>query len=207
MNIPPSTTENKAGNLQPDANPQPEFHMQSKHPEAFPKQIDEIWSNTEETPFITDIDVGGDDSQQVEGGLHTTVGGFYRRVIGIEPFVWVRNCSNEEIVAVVSDYRPRHIFTGVVLNASPISAGIGINFGTYTTQSMSKRIPPKGNSPNGPTRSFSVPWKQSYAFVSVFLGEKKEFVMIENDRVPLGGLAVFDGSQLEFFDHEGNAWK
>lgn len=139
--------------------------------------------------------------------MHTTVGGLYRRVKGIEPFVWVRNCSNEEIVAVVSDYRPRHIFTGVNLNASPISAGIGITFGTYTTQSMSKQIPPKGDSPNGPTRAFSVPWKQGYAFVSVFLGAKKEIVVIENDRVPLGGLAVFDGSQLEFFDHEGKPWK
>lgn len=71
---------------------------------------------------------------------------------------------------------------------------------------MSKRIPAKLDSSDGQTRSFSIPWDQGYACVSIFLGPKKEFVVIENDHVPLGGLAVFDGSQCEIFDHEGRAW-
>lgn len=66
--------------------------------------------------------------------LQGTLGAIFRTLTRIPPEVWVVNEHTEEIVVVVSKYRPNRLLTGGGLNVS--TSGVDMNLST-TVQSTS----------------------------------------------------------------------
>ncbi|KAG4252878.1 hypothetical protein FPRO03_08327 [Fusarium proliferatum] len=135
-----------------------------------------------------------------------SVGGIIRKIKGIEPFIWVVNKHDEEILVVVSKHRPRRLLTEVGVEASATSAGLNFSTTTFNEPIGKKTLAPwKEQGPNGGSVGRFPLWslKEGFAVVSIFRGPQME-LYIENDQVPIGCTAYFSNMpNMETFDHKG----
>jgi hypothetical protein len=51
------------------------------------------------------------------------LGGIARKISGVQPYIWVRNCSDKDILVVVSEHRPRRLLTGGGISGSIAGGG------------------------------------------------------------------------------------
>ncbi|KAK4194021.1 caspase domain-containing protein [Triangularia verruculosa] len=114
-----------------------------------------------------------------------------RATQGIPACVWVVNQHSEEIMVVVSKYRPNRLVLGAGLSASSTGAGANYTTTTFLSPATTKILAPSSAGLSLSSAAFPL-WTRAGAFgvISIFTGPEKK-LFIENDRIPIGATAYF----------------
>ncbi|KAK8244645.1 caspase domain-containing protein [Phyllosticta capitalensis] len=144
-----------------------------------------------------------------------TIGAIIRTAKGIPPYVWVVNEHDEDILVVVSKYRPNRMLSGGGVNASTTGAGIDLNSTkadktisptqTFESPVCKKLLAARAQGKADSIGTFPL-WtrKEGFGVISIYKGDQQE-LCVENDQISLGATAFFSNQpDLRIVDYRGN---
>ncbi|KDN64602.1 hypothetical protein CSUB01_12418, partial [Colletotrichum sublineola] len=143
-------------------------------------------------------------SPYLEQEARGAVGAIVRKAKGIPALVWVVNEHDEDILVVVSKYRPNRMWSSGGVNVSATGAGIDLSSTSFPSPACKKTLAARSGNRDDSTGVFPL-WtrKEGFGVISIFKGPNKE-LYIENDRIPLGATAFFlNKPDLRIVDYEG----
>ncbi|KAK8255726.1 caspase domain-containing protein [Phyllosticta capitalensis] len=134
-----------------------------------------------------------------------TIGAIIRTATGIPPYVWVVNEHDEDILVVVSKYRPNRMLSGGGVNASTTGAGIDLNSTTFESPVCKKPLAARAKGKADSIGTFPL-WtrKEGFGVISIYKGDQQK-LCVENDQISLGATAFFSNQpDLRIVDYRGN---
>ncbi|RSL79939.1 hypothetical protein CEP52_017457 [Fusarium oligoseptatum] len=144
-------------------------------------------------------------SPYLEQVTRGAIGAIIRAAKGIQPFVWVVNEHDEDILVVVSKYRPNMVLSGGGMTVSTTGVGIDFSSTSFLSPACQKPLAARAEGKDDATGVFPL-WtrKEGFGVISIFKGPQKK-LCIENDRIPLGATAFFSNKpNLRIVNYEGN---
>ncbi|CAH0050994.1 unnamed protein product [Clonostachys solani] len=144
------------------------------------------------------------DGQTFEKQGRGPIGALIRTAMGIPPYVRVVNEHDEDILVVVSKYRPNQMLSSAGITVSATGMGVTFDSTSFLSPACKKPLAGRAEGREKSTGSFPL-WtrEEGFGVISIFKGPQQE-LCIENDQIPLGATAFFSGQpNLRIIDFRG----